>query len=502
MEELQEAQQDVLANLARGLGPAGSSAPPFVNQLPGQRINFIQTDGPTTPNFLPPPEWINVVAPEIILGKLPPEPPTLNALSGPTEIDTVVFDAFTATSGTFVASSPRSGATLVYSIGGGTTGTTVLDGVTYDISRTGLYGTLFVNSTTGAYTYVPNSGAINALTAPTTEDFTVTVSDGTLSANQTFTITINGVNDAAIISGTTTGAVIEASNAAPGTPTATGTLTDTDVDNTPNTFTAVSSPTASAGGYGTFTITASGVWTYTLNEANSAVQALNIGDTLTDTFTVTTIDGTAQVVTVTIAGANDAAIISGTTTGAVIEAGGAAPGTPVATGTLTDTDADNPPNTFTAVSSPTASAGGYGTFTITAAGVWTYTLNNANNAVQALNAGDTLTDTFTVTTIDGTAQVVTIIITGTNDAAIISGTTTGLVVEAGGVANAAPGAPTATGTLTNADADNAPNTFTAVSSPTASAGGYGTFTITAAGVWIYRSTTPTARCRHSMPVTR
>ena len=485
MEELQEAQQDVLANLAKGPGATGSSAPPFVNQLPAQRINFIQTDGSTTPNFLPPPEWINVVAPEIIFGKVPPEPPTLNALSGPTEIDTVVFDAFTATSGTFVASSPRSGATLVYSIGGGTTGTTVLDGVTYDISRTGLYGTLFVNSTTGAYTYVPNSDAINALTAPTTESFAITVSDGTLSANQTFTITINGVNDAAIISGTTTGAVIEASAAAPGTPTATGTLTDTDVDNTPNTFTAVNSPTASASGYGTFTITASGVWNYTLNEANSAVQALNVGDTLTDTFTVTTIDGTAQVVTITITGTNDAAVISGTTTGSVVEAGGvanAAPGAPTATGTLTDADADNAPNTFTAVNSPTASAGGYGTFTMTAAGVWIYTLNNANNTVQALNVGNTLTDTFTVTTIDGTAQVVTITITGANDAAVISGATTGSVIEAG----ATPGTPTATGTLTDTDVDNTPNTFTPVSSPAASAGGYGTFTMTATGVWTYR----------------
>ena len=36
---------------------------------------------------------------------------------------------------------------------------------------------------------------------------------------------------------------------------------------------------------------------------------------------------------------------------------------------------------------------------MTAAGVWTYTLDNANCAVQALNVGDTLTDTFTVTTV-------------------------------------------------------------------------------------------------------
>ena len=43
----------------------------------------------------------------------------------------------------------------------------------------------------------------------------------------------------------------------------------------------------------------------------------------------------------------------------------------------------------------------------TAAGVWTYTLDNSNAAVQALNVGGTLTDSFTVTTVDGTAQVVT-----------------------------------------------------------------------------------------------
>ncbi len=178
----------------------------------------------------------------------------------------------------------------------------------------------------------------------------------------------------------------------------------------------MSSPKASAGGYGTFTMTAAGVWTYTLDNANSAVQALNVGGTLTDTFTVTTVDGTAQVVSITITGSNDAAIISGTTAGSVTEAGGVTPGTPTAAGTLTDADVDNMPNTFTAVTSPAASDGGYGTFTMTAAGVWTYMLDDANNAVQALDVGDTLTDTFTVTTVDGTAQVVTIAIHGASDA--------------------------------------------------------------------------------------
>ena len=494
MEELYAAQQDVLANFAKGHGPNGSGTPYFFNLSPLQPINYIQTDAAPAQNSLLPVLSIDFSVPEIIIVHPPPEPPvppTLNAAAGPIEIDTVVFDNFTASSGTFVASSPRSGATLSYGISGGTAASTVLNGVTYDVAQAGLYGTLHVDSATGAYVYVPNSGAINALTAPTTETFAITVSDGTLSASQTFTVNINGTNDAAVISGATTGSVIEAggvANATLGMPTATGTLTDTDVDDTPNTFTAVSSPKLSAAGYGTFTMSAAGVWAYTLDNTNSTVQALNAGDTLADSFTVTTVDGTAQVVMIAIHGAGDAAVISGARTGSVVEAGGVANATlgmPTATGTLTDTDVDNAPNIFTAVSSPTASDAGYGTFTMTAAGVWSYTLDNANSAVQALNAGDRLTDTFTVTTVDGTAQMLTIAINGTNDAAVVSGAMTGAVVEAGGVANAAAGTPTATGTLTDIDIDNPSDSFTEVSAPRASAGGYGTFTVTAAGVWTY-----------------
>jgi VCBS repeat-containing protein len=326
------------------------------------------------------------------------------------------------------------------------------------------------------YTVDNHNSAVQALNDcdTLTDSFTVTTVDGT---TQLVTVTIHGTNDAAIISGATAGSVTDA-----GTPIATGTLTDTDVDNAPNTFTAVDCPTPSDAHYGAFTMTAGGVWTYTLDHDNCAVQALNACDTLTDSFTVTTVDGTPQLVTITIQGSNDAAIISGTTTGSVIEASCGQPDSPAATGLLCDTDVDNPPNTFTAVSCPTASAGGYGTFMMTADGVWTYTLDNANGTVQALNYCDTLTDSFTVTTIDSTPQLVTIAIHGTNDAAVISGTTTGSVIEAG---CADPGTPAATGTLTDTDVDNVPNTFTAVSCPTASDAHYGAFTMTAAGVWTY-----------------
>jgi Ca2+-binding RTX toxin-like protein len=53
-------------------------------------------------------------------------------------------------------------------------------------------------------------------------------------------------------------------------------------------------------------MTAAGVWTYTLDNTNSTVDALNVGDTLIDSFTVHTVDGTAQVVTISIHGASDA----------------------------------------------------------------------------------------------------------------------------------------------------------------------------------------------------
>ena len=74
--------------------------------------------------------------------------------------------------------------------------------------------------------------------------------------------------------------------------------------------------------------------------------------------------------------------------------------------------------------------------------------------MQALNVGQTLTDTFTATTVDGTAQLVTITINGANDAAVITGDATGTVTEAGGVANGTPGIPTATGDLNSTDVDN------------------------------------------------
>ena len=161
-----------------------------------------------------------------------------------------MFDTFTATSGTFSASSANGGATLTFGISGGTAGNTVLGGVTFDVSNTGPFGTLYVDSRNGAFTFVPNSGAINALQAPTTESFTITVlCDGTLSASrclhhrhQRRQRRGHHFRHRGRVPRSRPGA---SRMPTPGTPIATGTLTDTDVDNPPNTFKAVTARTAS-----------------------------------------------------------------------------------------------------------------------------------------------------------------------------------------------------------------------------------------------------------------
>ncbi len=165
------------------------------------------------------------------------------------------------------------------------------------------------------------------------------------------------------------------------------------------------------------------------------------------------------------------ASISGTTTGGVTE--DAVPNT--ATGTLTIADADAGQSSFTAQA---GTAGTYGSFALTTAGGWTYTLDNSKAAVQALTAGQTVTDKFSVVSSDGTAnRTVTITITGVNDVPVLDGTVTGAVTE-----DAVPN--TATGTLTIADADAGQSNFTAQAG---TAGTYGSFGLTTAGVWTYTS---------------
>ena len=103
--------------------------------------------------------------------------------------DTAAQDIFSSVTGTFIASDTDAVSTLTYGISGGvTSGSTV--------TKTGTFGTLSLNTETGAYTFEPNSTSINALTTSTTESFAITVGDGANTVNASYMVTLVGTNEA------------------------------------------------------------------------------------------------------------------------------------------------------------------------------------------------------------------------------------------------------------------------------------------------------------------
>src|SRR6185437_12037441 len=110
---------------------------------------------------------------------------------------------------------------------------------------------------------------------------TVTSADGT--ASQTITVNVTGTNDAATITAsnsedtsvTEAGAGNATTAATAGDTMASGTLTVHDVDSGEAHFQAVPAA-ALAGIYGDFTFdSATGAWTYTLDNSRAATDALN-----------------------------------------------------------------------------------------------------------------------------------------------------------------------------------------------------------------------------------
>ncbi|MCK9507104.1 MAG: VCBS domain-containing protein [Pigmentiphaga sp.] len=363
-----------------------------------------------------------------------------------------------------------------------------VEGQTYTAGATAVItgGTLTLNAN-GSYTFTPTSdwnGTVPAVT--------YTISDGNGGVDTAvLQITVTLVNDAATISGDAVGAVTEAggvANAAVGSPSTGGQLIVGDVDAGENRF---QTPDAAdlKGTYGNFVFDPlTGVWSYQLDNSLSATQALNAGETDTDTLTVTSQDGTAtETITVTITGANDAPYVTSNAAaaqGSVVEAGIDASGNPIgnptATGTLTADDADAEDDAaslnWSLSNGGNSATGIYGSLTLNAAGEWAYSLNNTQ--ADGLKAGETRSETFTAVVTDAqgasTQQVITITITGSNDAPVISGAATGNVAE--------DGVQTATGQLDKADVDVGDTHTWSIEGAT---GTYGTLAVDQTGKWTY-----------------
>ncbi|WP_323752734.1 VCBS domain-containing protein, partial [Marinobacter sp.] len=279
-----------------------------------------------------------------------------------------------------------------------------------NLDTTSTLGLVMLNPD-GSFTYDPN-GMFDYLRAGefAVDTFSYTANDGMVDSNAaTVTITVTGTNDAAVINVTATDTSVTEDDV--GNNTAAGTVTITDPD------AGEGSLISSTANYGLVAVDGSGNWTYSLDSSHAAVQALAAGDTLSDTITFTSDDGATQTQVITITGANDAAVISGDSAAAVSEDGSLTD-----SGTLTISDTDDGEAVFIPQSSA-ASTSGYGTVDLDNAGNWTYSLDNSNFTVQALGEGEDLSDSFTVTSADGSTQVVSVTITGKDDKALISGNT-------------------------------------------------------------------------------
>lgn len=385
--------------------------------------------------------------------------PTLSA-TAQAYTDTQVYDDFSSVGGQLAGHDVDHGAKLTYGLAQGQNGESP-------------YGTFTVDAA-GNWNFVPDDAAINALVSPLELNFNVYVTDEHgARADNVVKITLNGVDDAAVITGDVTGSVTEASGIANGTAgvlTAVGDLDATDVDSSA----AFAEQNDVGKSYGHFSINMDGEWSYTVDDENAAVQALNIGGELIETVTVETADGTKQQIGIKILGANDAAVITGNVTGSVTEASGflnAVPGVPTATGDLDAADVDS----SAAFVEQNNAEKTYGHFSIDADGAWSYTVDNENATVQALNDGDTLSDIVTVTTADGTTQQVQITINGVNDAALLSSAVENLSETDAAISISA------SGVLTISDVDS-PEIF---KTQTDTPGNYGRFSIAADGAWTY-----------------
>ena len=383
--------------------------------------------------------------------------------------------------------------TLTYGIDGG------IDNGDGTVSKAGTYGTLTVNTSTGAYVFEKDAAAIEALdaTATDSDSFTMTVNDAGNNGDgdsQTFTVNVRGANDAPVVTtatGADEGAVTEAGiaedgSAVAGTAQAAGTLASDDVDD--DTTASWTRTGTESSAYGTFTLNEDGSWTYDLDGAD--VDSLKQGETITETYAVQVSDSlggvATETVTITINGTNDAPTVeaSSDVTGSVTEAGiaedgSAVAGTAQAAGTLASDDVDDDATaswTRTGTESST-----YGTFTLNEDGSWTYDLDGAD--VDSLKQGETITETYAVQVSDGLGGVapssVTITINGTNDQPTIAGDDSGAVSEDAATPNL-----TDTGTLTISDDDTDEAVFQ-TNGITSSNGALGSLSITSAGAWTY-----------------
>ncbi|MFW2149529.1 beta strand repeat-containing protein, partial [Acinetobacter sp. TY1] len=296
-------------------------------------------------------------------------------------------------------------------------------------------GTVTVNAN-GTVSYVHNGSE----TSSDSFTYTVTDSNGVVSNTATVNITVNPVNDAPVpnvTSATGNEDTVIAVN-----------LSGSDVDGTVASFKLTSLPAN-----GTFysdlaatnPLTSASVISATSNAATIYFKPnANWNGTTTFHYSATDnqnlVSATPAIGTITVNPVNDVPTTTPFTIN-LVEAGVVAPnntvvagiatvsGNAITQGNMTDVDGDTLTISSFKVGTTTATAGNtiittYGTLTVNANGTYTYNLDNSRPATQNLHQGQTINETVTLTVSDGhggfVPSVMNVVITGTDDAPVIS----------------------------------------------------------------------------------
>ncbi len=322
---------------------------------------------------------------------------------------------------------------------------------------------LSYNSAAHTFSFDPSHAAYQSLGAGQIQDVQVNyrISDGTLSTATSLTFKVTGTNDVASVSSATM-ALSEGDTASALSTSGTLTLTDPDTGQAQVTAQQV------VGTYGTFQVNADGQWTYT---ANAAHDELTAGQKVSDSMTVTSLDGTATgTVKVNLTGTNDAPrVVAGAATA---QEDGALVTFHALTG-ATDPEGAS----LSVVNLPSSLPDGVSYD----AASKTFSLNPGHASYQSLGLGETTTLTISYGVSDGvvsTPTTLTFTVQGANDAATISDALTTDVTD-----TATATTLTASGTLTVSDADQGQSSLqTTVNSAISN---LGSLTVQANGNYVY-----------------
>ncbi|GAB5606513.1 hypothetical protein TK5_25940 [Sideroxyarcus sp. TK5] len=337
----------------------------------------------------------------------------------------------------------------------------------------GQYGTLTLNAD-GSYSYALDNASLGVQSLAqgqvVTDIFDYAATDGITSTPSTLTVSITGTNDAPVVVADVNAVQEDVVISATGNVLA----NDSDIDQ--GTVLQVANAGVYVGQFGTLTLNADGSYSYSLDNASLGVQSLAQGQVVTDTFDYAATDGitsTPSTLTVSITGTNDAPVVAADENAVQEDL------SITATGNVLTNDSDIDQGTVLQVANAGVFVGQFGTLTLNADGSYSYALDNASYGVQSLAEGQVVTDTFDYAATDGitsTPSILTVSITGTNDAPITTVDTAAVQEDV---------VISATGNVLTNDSDIDQGTVLQVANAGVFVGQFGTLTLNADGSYSY-----------------